>query len=325
MGISHFLPPPPFQQRAPSRPSTGISDMESRPRSQKRIRLAAFIDRYVEVYLKVKDAKSWEKEMGRIKRIRAHFGNAWVDEIHASEIEAFLADLRRQGLKPATANRYYARLSSMIKKARAWGFREDDPLEFIDRFKEQPLGDRYLQPEEYRRLLDACDADLRALVIVAANTGMRRGELLALKREDLDLDRAYLRVRADHSKTSEGRVVPLNSEALRVLRDLPPQSDGRVFPFTEFPRSRWDGVRRRLGWMDSENPRLRRWRFHDMRHDAASKMVMADVPLSKVGRILGHKELATTQRYAHLSDESLFEAVERIVQPPVRPEDDRDV
>lgn len=159
------------------------------------MRLQEFLDRYLEVHLEVKDPKSWEKELGRLRRIRAHFGDPWVDEIHTVDIEEFLASLRYQGFKPATVNRYYARLSSIMKKARAWGYRTDDPLKYVDRLKEQPLGDR----------------------------------------------------------------------------------------------------------------------CHDLRHHAASQMVMADVPLGKVAKILGHKLLETTQRYAHLADESLFEAVERIV------------
>jgi integrase len=286
--------------------------MSDRHPQDRAIRLISFLERYVEDYLKVKDPKSWRKELGRLRRILSHFGDPWVHEIRSSDIEHFLADLRRRGFKPATANRYLARLSSMMKKGRAWGYRDDNPIEFIERFKEQRLGDRYLETEEFRDLLEACDPELRCLVLVAANTGMRRGELLALHRQDIDLERGYLRVRADHSKTSEGRVVPLNSDVIKALKALPPRSDGCVFPFKDFPRFRWDRVRRKLGWMDSENPRLRRWRFHDLRHHAASRLVMADVPIAKVAKILGHKELMTTQRYAHLADDSLFEAVERI-------------
>ena len=69
---------------------------------------------------------------------------------------------------------------------------------------------------------------------------------------------------------------------------------------------------KKLGWDRIDNPRIKGWRFHDLRHLAASVMVMADVPLVKVAKILGHKQLTTTQRYAHLSDRSLFEAVEKI-------------
>jgi len=278
----------------------------------RRIRLGAFMEQYTEDYLKVKDSKSWRRELGRLKRIREHFGDPWIHEIESSDLEHFLAGLCREGFKPATANRYRARLSSMIKKARAWGYRRDDPIEFIETFRETRMGDRYLEVAEFHELLDACDPELRCLVLVAANTGMRRGELMALRREDLDLERGYLRVRADHSKTSEGRVVPLNGSAVEALKALPQQEDGRVFPFKEFPQYRWNRVRERLGWRKAENPRLRAWRFHDLRHHAASHLVMADVPLSKVAKILGHKNLATTQRYAHLSDDTLFEAVERL-------------
>lgn len=282
--------------------------------SCRRIRLDAFISVYVEQYLKARDPRSWRKELGRLRRIQEYFGEVWIDDLDAAAVEGFLADLRRAGLKPATINRYHARLSSMMKRAWAWGYRNDNPLRHIERLRESKMGDRYLEADEFRMLLDACDPDLRALVVVAAYTGMRRGELMALRWQDVDLDAGCLIVRADHSKTAESRTVPLNTEVRKVLQGMGPVEEGRVFPFKEFPRYRWDKVRRRLGWDQSENPRLRRWRFHDLRHDCASRLVMADVPIAKVAKILGHKELMTTQRYAHLADRSLFEAMERIAR-----------
>ena len=96
------------------------------------------------------------------------------------------------------------------------------------------------------------------------------------------------------------------------MRSLGERREGLVFPFENFPRRRWEKVVRELGWDRIEMARLRKWRFHDLRHNCASWLAMADVPMSKVAKILGHKELKTTQRYAHLADSSLVEAVERI-------------
>jgi len=173
------------------------------------------------------------------------------------------------------------------------------------------LGEPVSIPDEFQALLAACDDELRALVHLAAVTGMRRGELLSLHWQDVDLERGYLVVRAANSKTSEGRTVPLNGEAREVLRSFSNRSSDRVFPFRSFPRKRWEEAIRELGWDQTNIPRLRNWRFHD-RHTCASWLVMADVPMIKVAKILGHKELKTTQRYAHLADSSLVEAVERI-------------
>jgi integrase len=191
--------------------------MSGSPLPDRKIRLHDFIQRYVEDYLKAKDPRSWRQELGRLRRIEEHFGPVWLDELDASSIEAFLAELRRRGYKPATLNRYHARLSSMMKRAWAWGYRTDNPLQHIERLRESRMGDRYLEPGEYRMLLEACDPDLRALVVVAAHTGLRRGELMSLRWQDIDLTAGLLVVRAEHSKTSESRVVPLNTEARRVF------------------------------------------------------------------------------------------------------------
>ena len=277
-----------------------------------RMRLYDFLPIYIERYLKIKDPKSWKREMGRVRRIQEYFGNVRIVSIDTSAIEEFLADLSRQGFKPATVNRYHARLSSMMRRAYVWGYRSDNPVDRIESMKEEKMGDRYLEPEEFQELLNACDPELRSLVMVAAQTGMRRGELMALRWEDVQWEGRYLMVRAANSKTSEGRIVPLNDYVIQALVSLDPGKNGKVFPFGDFPQYRWKKVRKKLGWDRIDNPRLKGWRFHDLRHLAASVMVMADVPLVKVAKILGHKQLTTTQRYAHLADRSLFEAVEKI-------------
>jgi len=277
-----------------------------------RIRISEFLDRYIEDYMKLQMPRSWQVEMSRIKRLRAAFGDRRIDQITTSEIDMFLAELRRSGSSPGSVNRYRSRLSNMMNRAIAWGYRENNPVKMIGRLKEEKLPDRYLLPDEFQALLGACEGDLRAMVHLAAVTGMRRGELLTLRWEDIDLGRGYLVVQAANSKTSEGRTIPLNGEAREVLRSLDSSSSESVFQFKYFPRKRWVEAIQKLGWHQTNNPRLKNWRFHDLRHACASWLVMADVPLSKVAKILGHKELKTTQRYAHLADSSLVEAVERI-------------
>lgn len=277
-----------------------------------RIRFSEFCDRYIEDHMKIRMPRSWHIEMSRIRRIRHEFGDKRIDQITASDIDKFLVGLRRNNLSSASVNRYRSRLSSMMNRAIMWGYREGNPVRMVLRLKEEKLPDRYLMRVEFQALLNSCDRDLRAFVHLAAVTGMRRGELMALQWEDIDLEIGYLVVRAANSKTSEGRTIPLNGEAREILRSFGDHQEGRVFPFQNFPRRRWERVIRDLGWDRINVPRLRKWRFHDMRHHAASWLAMADVPMSKVAKILGHKELKTTQRYAHLADSSLVEAVERI-------------
>ena len=233
-----------------------------------RIRVSDFLDRYIEDHMKLQMPRSWQVEMSRIKPIRHVFGDRWLHQITASDIDGFLADLRRGGSSPGSVNRYRSRLSSVMNRAIAWGYVEKNPVRMIGRLKEEKLPDRYLLPDEFQALLAACDEQLRALVHLAAVTGMRRGELLSLCHDDVDLERGYLVVRAANSKTSEGRTVPLNGEARGVLRPMAQSSSGRVFPFESFPRKRWVEAIRKLGWDTTHIPRLQNWRFHDLRHHA---------------------------------------------------------
>jgi integrase len=155
---------------------------------------------------------------------------------------------------------------------------------------------------------------LTPLVLVALNTGLRRGELLQLCWRDVQPEQRVLTVRGEGAKTGQTRHVPLNTEALRVLKAWKPteaQEDWFVFsgsssmtPLTE-ARKAWEGVLRRA--------KLRSFRFHDLRHTFASKLVMAGVDLNTVRELLGHRKIAMTLRYAHLAPQHKAAAVERLV------------
>ncbi|MFC1539858.1 tyrosine-type recombinase/integrase [Gemmatimonadota bacterium] len=238
-----------------------------------RIRVSNFLDRYIADYMKLQMPRSWQVEMSRIKRLRAAFGDRRIDQITTSDIDSFLSDLRHNGSSPGSVNRYRSRMSSIMNRAIAWGYIEKNPVRMIGRLKEEKLPDRYLMPDEFQALLAACDNELRALVHLAAVTGMRRGELLSLHWQDVDLERGYLVVQASNSKTSEGRTVPLNGEARAVLRAMSDSPSGRVFPFKYFPRKRWVEAICELGWYRTNVPRLRCWRFHDLRHHAEFRIM----------------------------------------------------
>lgn len=278
-----------------------------------RTRLSAFIERYIEDYLKLKARKSIRQECNRLEIVQRLFDeDPFIDDITSSDIEQLLADILRKGRSAATYNRYRARLNSLFRKAVDWGYRSTNPVKCVERLHETPIGDRYLLPDEFQALLKACDDEMRPFVHLAALTGIRQSALLAIQWEDIEPDLTFITVRAETTKTGESRRVPLNNEARQVLKEIGPHPTGRVFTFNIFPRARWNQVRTKLGWDTTKVRRLHNWRFHDLRHCCATWLVMADVPLFKVGRILGHKQLTTTQRYAHLTDASLADAMEQI-------------
>ena len=154
---------------------------------------------------------------------------------------------------------------------------------------------------------------LKPLVLISLQTGMRRGELFALTWHSVDLTARRITVHGATAKSGTTRHLPLNSEALAVLRGWRDQSSdktGLVFPgkdgaaFNNVRRS-WEGV---LSAAD-----IKRFRWHDLRHTFASKLVMAAVDLNTVRELLGHSDYKMTQRYAHLAPEHKAAAVARLV------------
>lgn len=155
---------------------------------------------------------------------------------------------------------------------------------------------------------------LTPLVLGALNTGLRRGELLQLRWRDVDLTRKILTVRGEGAKTGQTRHVPLNTEATDVLAKWKPavaEPEWFVFsggaattPLTE-ARKAWTRV--------ITEAKVRSFRFHDLRHTFASKLVMAGVDLNTVRELLGHRKMSMTLRYAHLAPQHKADAVEKLV------------
>lgn len=147
------------------------------------------------------------------------------------------------------------------------------------------------------------------VVLLGMNTGLRRGELLALDWSDINLDARLLTVRRENAKSGKQRHVPLNAEALAVLKQWLSQTTdvGSVFGVASV-KSGWESL---LTAAKVEN-----FRFHDLRHHFASRLVMGGVDLNTVKELLGHSDLTMTLRYAHLALEHLAAAVEKLAAYP---------
>ena len=272
-----------------------------------------------------------------------------LGDITAWQIEKWRTKKMKEGTKPATINRDLGTLQAALNRAVEWGYLDANPLAKMKRTKTDDLGrPRFLSEDEEIRLRDALDAreerhrearesanawrkerdyplmpDLRALpfvdhlkpiVLLALNTGLRRGELFNLAWGDVALDRALLTVRGSGAKSGKTRHVPLNSEALGILtawKGKGPRT-GLVFPGEE--GRRLDNIDH--GWQKlcADAP-LVEFRFHDLRHTFASKLVMAGVDLNTVRELLGHGDIKMTLRYAHLAPEHKAAAVARLNAP----------
>ena len=273
-------------------------------------------------------------------------GGTRLADITAWQLEKWRTRKLKSGAKPATVNRDLGTLKAALNRAVEWGYLDANPLAAVKPVKTDDLGrPRFLSEEEETLLRDALDRrekrhcaarenankwrserdyptmpDLRILpfvdhlqpiVLLALNTGMRRGEIFRLTWDDVDLDRAMLTVRGSGAKSGKTRHIPLNSEALEILRFWQERSTrtALVFPGTE--GARLDNIDH--GWQKlcADAP-LTRFRFHDLRHTFASKLVMAGVDLNTVRELLGHSDIKMTLRYAHLAPEHKAAAVARL-------------
>ncbi|MCC6798184.1 MAG: site-specific integrase [Candidatus Hydrogenedentes bacterium] len=250
--------------------------------------------------------------------------------------------------KPATPNRAISALKAAYNRAVEWKLLRENPLKSVRPLKEDVRSKvRYLEKDEFKRLIAALDkreqklrkgrttanewrrdrnypefpdlnavryADyLKPMVLLSLNTGMRRGELFNLLWTDIDFARKTLTVRGEGAKTSTTRHIPLNSTALNVLHGWRSQNAVTGLIFTnELTGGRFDNVN--SAWERIlKKAKVTGFRWHDMRHDFASKLVMAGVDLNTVRELLGHTDMKLTLRYAHLAPHIKAEAVERLV------------
>lgn len=232
-----------------------------------------------------------------------------LDQIDIKLVERWQAKRINSGISPWTVKRDIAALRSMMSKAVEWGYLDTHPLANLKAPKAPDNSRiRYLSDDEEKRLLSALRADstpahLRAIVTVAMNTGLRRGELLKMDWSSVDLDAKRLTVTAQTAKSSKVRHVPLNKKALAALKawKKPMDRKGAVFGLTDIKKS-WHTLLRLAEITD--------FRYHDIRHHFASKLVMAGIDLNTVRELLGHSDIRMTLRYAHLAPEHAAAAVE---------------
>jgi len=208
----------------------------------------------------------------------------------------------REGKSPNTARLELAIVSHLFTIARTeWG------LEFLENpvrnIRMPPLSQgrerRLVSDEEQRLLLGARQSGspwLAPIIEIALETAMRQGEILAIRWDDTDLDRRVTRLK--HTKNGDGRMLPLSTRAINVLQALEPKIAGTIFPYkANAVRLAFTRLRSSLGIEDL--------RFHDLRHEATSRLFEKGLNQMEVSAVTGHKTLQMLKRYTHLRAEDL--------------------
>lgn len=243
--------------------------------------------------------KGLETDRHQLKAINRFIGDKHLHEITVFDLETFRSE-RLKKVKPATVNRNMALIKSILNRAVDWGKLQPElnPAPKIKKLPENNLRLRFLSKEEIERLYAHCDGELLALVQVAINTGMRRGELMGLTWNDVDIHSRQIYVR--DSKSGNGRVIPMNENVRSVLLSLKKLSD-RSNLFASNHREAFEAAIKRA--------KLKDVTFHTLRHTAASHLAQAGVNLLSISKILGHSTTQMTARYAHLSPDYQAKAI----------------
>ena len=202
----------------------------------------------------------------------------------------------------------------MLRKAVDWEYIDDNPAWGVKQRREEVPEFEYLTAHEMDRLLEACPAHLQPIVIVALYTGMRRGEILNLEWKDVNLDvgdRGLITIRK--SKNHDTRYIPMNSLVSETLMKHPKRIVGGKVSDHVFSNRDGAAVKSIRNGFEAAVRRARinkHIRFHDLRHTFASHLVMRGVDLRTVAKLLGHRDIRVTMRYAHLGSDHLQAAVD---------------
>lgn len=287
--------------------------------------------------------KGGARSVARVKAIWAPLLKKRMADIKPSDIDSMRNKRLLAGIAPATVNRDISALRGVVTH---WAEHSKSPNQLAG-FEPLKVPDderiRYLSPAEAKRLrkvLADRNEAMRAarvsynewaaergyelkpehgtypdhmtpMVLLSLNTGLRQGELFSLEWSSVDLTHKTLTVKASHAKGNATRHIPLNTEALAVLTTIKPEkATGLVFK-SPVTGERFNNVKR--AWAEiTKTAKMPDLRWHDLRHDFASQLVMRAVPLFTVQKLLGHANSRMTQRYARLAPHTLADAVEML-------------
>lgn len=284
--------------------------------------LATFSDEFISVYAKVENKESEVETKKRLLRVHLipFFGRRRLDEIGVELIAKYKAEKLKADYDPKTINNHIGVLRKLLVVALQWGRIEKLPAtKWLLRVP--PCDFDFLSFEEAPRVIKAADAAWQTMVIVGLRTGLRIGELIALRWEDVDLVAGRLVVRRslsgkkiDTPKNHRTREVPLSDEALRALKAHRHLRGELVFCNEAGGMLTRHACKWPL-WAACKRAGLRLVGWHVLRHTFASHLVMRGAPLKAVQELLGHADIKMTMRYAHLSPDARRDAVRLLDSP----------
>lgn len=301
----------------------------------------------IEEHLKKSEAEnqksSHKRNLLSAKHLKAHFANRRISEIEGNEVlmrkyinkrkEEIEAKQIAKGRAEAevtytSINRELALLRAMFNVLIKAGKAKKNPVALVT-FFEEIQKERILTPEEEDRIMEAIEKSdkrydhLRDMVAIALNTGMRQGEILAMKKSWINLKEDLIIVpRQAQKRKQKDKRVPINSAIRPIIQALLNKDKESEYLFVN-PRTgtkytkiqnSWNGILKKAGLKGK--PGIDKLRFHDLRHTAATNLARAGKDMKFIAQYLGHTDAKTSARYIHYSDEDLKQGAEMLARVP---------
>lgn len=296
--------------KAKARVTMGEDPAEERAVDRRMATVAELAARYLEHVKGYKRSHQIDERYLRL-HIVPKFGKLHLAEVKQRDVLEWLdAKVKQDEYAPATVNRWQVIISHMYKLAKRWEMpgAEKNPLEGARLRNPDNMVERFLTADETVRLLKAVDTSpntqLGHIIRLLLLTGCRKREILDLKWSEVDMEKAQIRLPMGRTKTGKTRYVPLNDQAMAVLRAVPRwegcdwvvPNPKTLKPLTAFYNG-WHAARKEAGVPDL--------RVHDLRHTFASWLVESGATLYVASKALGHASSRSTERYAHVSDKTI--------------------
>jgi integrase len=286
----------------------------SKPSREER-RLADFAVEFLESYCAANNKYASIEAKESILRVHLipAMGELLLSEVNARRIEAYKAQKLVEELSPKTVNNHLTVLRKLLSVAQEWDIIEHVPP--VKWLRVPPQKFDFLSFQEAERLVKAADTQWRPAILVGLRCGLRLGEIMGLRWEDVDLvsgrlvvNRTVSRGRIGSPKNGRTREVPLGLEVLRALKDHRHLKGELVFPADEGRLLHRNETKHPV-WRACKRAGLRLIGWHVLRHSFASHLVMRGAPIKAVQELLGHSTIEMTMRYAHLSPNVTREVV----------------
>jgi integrase len=260
-----------------------------------------------------KTPKSYTRDKSLSAHLLRYFESFPVSELSPKLVSRYKVSRRQEWAKPKTINNELVLMNHALNMCvKDWEWLKVNPVDKVSKEKVNNKIDRWLRPDEENRLLAASAQWLKEIVIFAMSTGLRQSEILDLKWDQVDLFRKTLYIA--EQKNKEKDVLPLSGKAMEILKarsSVRQLHDGHVFYNQNGGRINARNLIRAFRNV-CDKAEVERFRFHDLRHTFATRLVQAGVDLYTVQKLGRWKSISMVERYAHHCPESLRPGVEAL-------------